>query len=1082
MDYPGKSSSTPKALPDRLKSYGCTTIVVFDEDSINTRKFAPEQLDYLDLLVRPQTFKATGNSRLAAAVRHQGATLLYVVDAPDGGALDVPARAELQRLLANRSEPAWLGICTPGELQIFPIGFHAGESEDLLPVETIRADDAEAPLFFQSLVQGSFKGKEGQWTPGNDLVFEEIKKLLEQTTKAWVPGKKILPLHILSMAGRALFFRFLVDRKIVRDEDVAEISAALGQRDKPDLKDAFSTAEIAAQTSVWLDATFNGDFLPLIDDGVALPDVSADAKDARLKAYLQFYERIASKTRNRFFYDLTAILKGWRNMSGASCEFQTELSLDWDDLKFEHIPVGVLSQVYEHFSHQVDYEEARSKSVHYTPRLIAELMMNQTFAAIPAARRATARVLDPSSGAGIFLVLAFRRLVRERWERDGERPNTKKIQHILYEQLRGYDISEAALRLAALSLYITAIELNATQRPPAALRFPKNLRNRVLFNTSNPSDASPDEIELGSLGPYAPHDEDGSFDLVIGNPPWTRHREKTPVSKGTKKGKTQSDLLNDAYTEIARRVLAAKELPGLANAYENPDKNPDFPFIWRAMEWAKPGGLIAFTVPGRIYTHTEKDEGKGRAAWESVISSISLTGLINGADLRWSAVWKDIKVPFGLLFARNARPAPDHRFVFTAPANDPAPNALGRFRIDYQSARPISVERVKRQPWVLKTLTLGTWQDVETMEAILAAFPQTLAQFWAAWNPAEDKTGQGYNRSPDLKQKQVDFLGKLLDFVEPTEGFDPDYDAFKTYHETWSNSSANMPRTASLYQPPLVIVPKSPGDDLNKPRAFYAERPLAFSQIYYGYSCDEYPDADTLAALIYLIPHSTLFRYFSLMISESQGADRMMFTKGDLDALPFPDVARLSSSDARQLRALARRLRHDNKKPWNEIDAFIFDLYRLDEIHREVIRDTLFSAAAYRRAGRDALDRTTAKTRTPFRDALHEQLAPFFDVTRQQIEIAEPPAQPGKWEDPWCFITIALAGQSVTVNPALLRAAMREADKSGASRIIVRAPRNAGLLVGLLNQRRWWTPTRARICGRDIIRRYLDTFGVTDPA
>jgi type I restriction-modification system DNA methylase subunit len=69
-----------------------------------------------------------------------------------------------------------------------------------------------------------------------------------------------------------------------------------------------------------------------------------------------------------------------------------------------------------------------------------------------------ARILDPSCGAGIFLVLAFRKLVAARWKHDGKRPNTKAIQSILYNQLCGFDVSESALRLAALSLYITAIQ------------------------------------------------------------------------------------------------------------------------------------------------------------------------------------------------------------------------------------------------------------------------------------------------------------------------------------------------------------------------------------------------------------------------------------------------------------------------------------------------------------------------------------------------------------------------------------------------------------------------------------------------
>src|SRR5690606_12615382 len=114
---------------------------------------------------------------------------------------------------------------------------------------------------------------------------------------------------------------------------------------------------------------------------------------------------------------------------------------------------------------------------------------------------------------------------------------------------------------------------------------------------------------------------------------------------------------------------------------------------------------------------------------------------INGADLRWGSVWSGIKEAFCLYFARNQRPPKGHRFYFSAPASDPIPNRDGRFRLDYAATRAVSVERVVQSPWVLKTLTLGTWRDVETIDAIGTAFPHTLAEVWKAWDPDTNKTG-----------------------------------------------------------------------------------------------------------------------------------------------------------------------------------------------------------------------------------------------------------------------------------------------------------------------------------------------------
>ncbi len=735
----------------------------------------------------------------------------------------------------------------------------------------------------------------------------------------------------------------------------------------------------------------------------------------------------------------------------------------------------MLSQVYENFSHRLDAASAQKKSVHYTPRLIAQLMVDQVFAAAP--KPAEARVLDPACGASIFLVLAFRRLVRERWQRDDERPNTRAIQDILYKQLRGFDVSEAAIRLSALSLYITAIEVNGTHRPPDSLRFPKNLRGTVLHSfASSDTDRTKDAFEIGSLGPSVPAEFDGAFDIVVGNPPWTRLRDEED-DEGEDTGDT--DALNDAFTAIGRRALAKRGLTELADAYENPDKNPDLPFLWRATEWARPDGLIAYALPARLFGRTS---GKGYNAWRAVLRSISVTGLINGADLRWSSVWEGVKVPFCLLFARNAAPKKDHQFYYTTPLNEPKLNAQARFRIDYERTQPISVERVERQPWLLKTLSLGTWRDVEVMEQIAAAFPRRLGDEWLRWDSAGMRTGQGYNLSKRVKMKPVTFLADMLDFEEPREGFSVKTSTLRTFFEKYARKDANRPRNQLLYQSPLIIVPQSPGDDPDKPRAYRSDKPLAFSQSYYGYSCAEHPEADTLASLLYLLPHSTLFAYFCLMTSRRTGFDRQTFNKEELDAIPFPDVTTLDARTRKRLRDLAHRLEQDAKKPWDKIDETLFGLYGLDADAVQVARDTLFSAASYRRQGKAALEPTTRDSRETFRETLRAELEPFFDVCGEHAAVAEPAFQLDSWAQPWVFLAVTREGEATTVSPALIRKAMQVANERSASRIVVKLTGRAGLLLGLLNEQRWWTVTRAQLCAQHLARHHLAVFDLTDAA
>ncbi|MHB9006858.1 MAG: hypothetical protein ACYDC1_07980, partial [Limisphaerales bacterium] len=271
---PAASNSDPRPLARRLEAYGCTSVIRLDD-----KLSAPGQLDYLDLLPK----QSNHTPLLTAVAEHQGTALLYIVDASGDVKSDADSLASVRRQLANRSDPAWLGVVRPGSLEIFPIGFDA--TADSRPVRTIEERSTTAPMFFQSLVHGTFE--ENHRLRGTDYVFHKIFDLLTRTTNEFVPkeGKGELDaLEVLSMAGRALFFRFLIDRDIVRPNELHGRDGICPAANE--LKDAFSTAEKAAQTSAWLDATFNGDFLPLIDESIP-----ADNREAREAAYLRFFKR-----------------------------------------------------------------------------------------------------------------------------------------------------------------------------------------------------------------------------------------------------------------------------------------------------------------------------------------------------------------------------------------------------------------------------------------------------------------------------------------------------------------------------------------------------------------------------------------------------------------------------------------------------------------------------------------------------------------------------------------------------------------------------------------------------------------------
>ena len=368
--------------------------------------------------------------------------------------------------------------------------------------------------------------------------------------------------------------------------------------------------------------------MPLIDP---LPLEASETK--RIKAYLDIYNAADAKTQGEVFQHLEAILRGWETVRGMHLP-----GIDWDDLNFRHIPIGVLSQVYENFSHRVD-ADAKDRSVHYTPRNIAKLLVDEALAGLETPAH-QAKILDPSCGAGVFLVLALRELVRHRWEadrkrlgKDVRRPNKQVIESILHHQIRGFDVSESALRLAALGLYITVIELNEITTPPSAHHATKALQGFVLFDQRTEGEKKQSGFVMGSLGDAVDVKSfDGSFDVVVGNPPWSVVNDKE-----------RSKELDRIGTEVARRILKARDLDDVADAYANPGGVPDLPFLWRAAEWAKPGGILAFAIDARFLLKQTPPGIKARNAW---FQAMQVTGILNGSDLEETAVWEGMKMHF----------------------------------------------------------------------------------------------------------------------------------------------------------------------------------------------------------------------------------------------------------------------------------------------------------------------------------------------------------------------------------------------------------------------------------------------------
>lgn len=237
-------------LKSELQNYGVT--------SRNTRLFGDaaslELLDYLDLVESrvPDEFLPDG------VVENQGRPLLFIVN--EARLTQTPKEQEqqiktLRRKLACRGDRAYLARIRPGELSVIPVSL----DEQTPDWKIYTRGTPEALTFFSRLAHGHYDGEEKPKEA--DYVFSAMFELVRSV------ADRLAALHlkradVLSLMGRALFFRFLKDRHIVRESHCNNIAPKATS-----ILECFANADNAASTSAWLDKTFNGDLLPLTNNG-----------------------------------------------------------------------------------------------------------------------------------------------------------------------------------------------------------------------------------------------------------------------------------------------------------------------------------------------------------------------------------------------------------------------------------------------------------------------------------------------------------------------------------------------------------------------------------------------------------------------------------------------------------------------------------------------------------------------------------------------------------------------------------------------------------------------------------------------
>jgi methylase of polypeptide subunit release factors len=387
---------------------------------------------------------------------------------------DTPEQARvIHRSLWNLGNAPFIIVILPGQIRVYT-GFDYDRTDEqrglIKPINVFNPLDIRESLADYSadaIDSGRIWASQSRHLKPETRLDAHLLKNLQKLEFVLVDnGLDRAAAHAL--IGKYVYIRYLWDREILSEQWLSEnridIDSVLGRG---------ATLKGLRKLTETLDELFNGHIFPFPLTGEKAPtdDQIAIAASA---------------------------FKGDDPVSGQMPLF--------DLYDFSYIPIETLSSIYEQFLHS----QGKGKKVGavYTPEHLADYLLAELNHAKPLKKGMT--VLDPCCGSGIFLVLAYRKLIEtELLKRPDLRLRPTELRQILTESIFGVERSREACYVAELSLiltmlhYISPPDLHRNKR----FKFPV-LHNQQIFEADFFDDAS-------QFWNQREH-----FDWVIGNPPW----------------------------------------------------------------------------------------------------------------------------------------------------------------------------------------------------------------------------------------------------------------------------------------------------------------------------------------------------------------------------------------------------------------------------------------------------------------------------------------------------------------------------------------------------------------------------------
>ncbi|MBU7571234.1 MAG: N-6 DNA methylase, partial [Flavobacterium sp.] len=362
-----------------------------------------------------------------------------------------------------------------------------------------------------------------------------------------------------------------------------------------------------------------------------------------------------------------------------SIDLHGQMSI-WKYYDFNLLPIEFISRLYERFVTSVDGKQ-KSTGAYYTPPHLARLLVDELLPFDKEIDFTNFKILDPSCGSGIFLVLAYKRLItlwmlkNNKQAIEGEE-DIKEIKTILSNCIFGVDINEDALSITATSLQI---ELSSHIRP-------KEIWESLTFDNLE------EKGNLANLGFFKWYKETKlKFDIVAGNPPFNI----SPIeAKDNLESGKDYDFSQEKYLDYNLKLQAF------------PDNNPALIFLHRCLDalLKEETGLLFMVMPASRFLYTSKSfEYK-----KTLVSKWNLERIYDFTPLR-EHLWGKTKIATIAVKINNSpitNSAIEHIIVRNSSANE---RGSIRFQIDkYDKFKvPVSFIFSKKSIWKINLLGGG---------------------------------------------------------------------------------------------------------------------------------------------------------------------------------------------------------------------------------------------------------------------------------------------------------------------------------------------------------------------------------------